>query len=424
MENTREIQEVKNRFGIIGNAPALNYALSVAIQVAPTDLTVLITGESGSGKESFSKIIHGLSNRKRGPFIAINCGAIPEGTIDSELFGHLKGSFTGAVDDRKGYFETTNNGTIFLDEIGEMPLGTQARLLRVLENGEYIPVGSSTVKKTNVRVVAATNVDLLNAVENGKFREDLYYRLNTVPIKVPPLRDRGFDIELLFLKFTTDFAEKNRIEPVNLTEEARVMLRAFRFPGNIRQLKNIAEQITLLEPERPIGPNVLSKYLPKEQSSGLPALFNLKETQDFSEREILYKVLFEMKKDVTDLKKLVYSLMSGNAIDKDTVHPDFFQELSAEPPVLYSRQEEEYHSPFAQTTLKIDDIQRNTEDIEDITHETDEDNLSLEKNEKEMIIKALRKNNFKRKYAAQSLGISERTLYRKIKQYDITDEKP
>lgn len=424
MENTREIQEVKNRFGIIGNAPGLNYALSVAIQVAPTDLTVLINGESGSGKESFSKIIHGLSNRKRGPFIAINCGAIPEGTIDSELFGHLKGSFTGAVDDRKGYFETTNNGTIFLDEIGEMPLGTQARLLRVLENGEYIPVGSSVVKKTDVRVVAATNVDLISAVENGKFREDLYYRLNTVPIKVPPLRDRGFDIELLFLKFTTDFAEKNRIAPVELTEEARIVLRSFRFPGNIRQLKNIAEQITLLEPERPISAAALGKYLPKEQSSGLPALFNMKETQDFSERELLYKVLFEMKKDVTDLKKLVYSLMSGNTVDKDTVHPEFFQEVSAEPPVLYSRPEEDLYSPFSQPTLKIDDLQRNNEDIEDISHETDEDNLSLEKNEKEMIVKALKKNSYKRKYAAQSLGISERTLYRKIKQYDIADEKP
>ncbi|MBX2951025.1 MAG: sigma-54-dependent Fis family transcriptional regulator [Leadbetterella sp.] len=424
MENTPEIQDVKNRFGIIGNAPALNYALSVAIQVAPTDLTVLINGESGSGKESFSKIIHGLSNRRRGPFIAINCGAIPEGTIDSELFGHVKGSFTGAVDDRKGYFETTNQGTIFLDEIGEMPIGTQARLLRVLENGEYIPVGSSTVRKTDVRVVAATNVDLMAAVENGKFREDLYYRLNTVPIKVPPLRDRGFDIELLFLKFTTDFAEKNRIEPVALAEDARIMLRSFRFPGNIRQLKNIAEQITLLEPDRLISGAVLSKYLPKEQSAGLPALLNMKEGQDFSERELLYKVLFDMKKDVTDLKKLVYTLMSGNAVDKESVSPEFFHEVTVDPPALYAHQEDNLYSPFSVNTLKIDDVQRNHEDIEDITHETDEDSLSLEKNEKEMIIKALRKSNFKRKYAAQSLGISERTLYRKIKQYDIADEKP
>ena len=245
MNNNSELQSVKNRFGVIGNALSLNYALNIAIQVAPTDLTVLINGESGSGKESFSKIIHGLSGRKLGPFIAINCGAIPEGTIDSELFGHFKGSFTGAIDDRKGYFETTNGGTIFLDEIAEMPLGTQARLLRVLENGEYIPVGSSKVKSTNVRVVAATNVNLQNAIEKGEFREDLYYRLNTVPIVVPPLRERGFDIELLFIKFTSDFAEKNKITPVDLTEEAKVLLRAFRFPGNIRQLKNIAEQVTI-----------------------------------------------------------------------------------------------------------------------------------------------------------------------------------
>jgi transcriptional regulator with PAS, ATPase and Fis domain len=429
MENTREIQDVKNRFGIIGNAPALNYALSIAIQVAPTDLTVMINGESGSGKESFSKIIHGLSKRNRGTFIAINCGAIPEGTIDSELFGHVKGSFTGAIDDRKGYFETTNNGTIFLDEIGEMPIGTQARLLRVLENGEYIPVGSSAVKKTDVRVVAATNVDLMAAVEAGKFREDLYYRLNTVPIKVPPLRDRGFDIELLFLKFTFDFAERNKIEPVELTDEARGALRAFRFPGNIRQLKNIAEQITLLESSRVIERSTLEKYLPKEQSSGLPALLNMKDAggfQDFSERELLYKVLFDMRKDITDLKKLVYSLMSGNEVNHDAVNSDLFEDVVVESPVVYKRPEDSHYPVYSPpvNTLKIDDVQRNHEDIEDISHETDEDSLSLERNEKEMIIKALKKSNYKRKYAAQSLGISERTLYRKIKQYDIVDEKP
>jgi transcriptional regulator with PAS, ATPase and Fis domain len=429
MENTREIQDVKNRFGIIGNAPALNYALSIAIQVAPTDLTVMINGESGSGKESFSKIIHGLSKRNRGTFIAINCGAIPEGTIDSELFGHVKGSFTGAIDDRKGYFETTNNGTIFLDEIGEMPIGTQARLLRVLENGEYIPVGSSAVKKTDVRVVAATNVDLMAAVEAGKFREDLYYRLNTVPVKVPPLRDRGFDIELLFLKFTFDFAERNKIEPVELTDEARGALRAFRFPGNIRQLKNIAEQITLLESSRVIERSTLEKYLPKEQSSGLPALLNMKDAggfQDFSERELLYKVLFDMRKDITDLKKLVYSLMSGNEVNHDAVNSDLFEDVVVESPVVYKRPEDSHYPVYSPpvNTLKIDDVQRNHEDIEDISHETDEDSLSLERNEKEMIIKALKKSNYKRKYAAQSLGISERTLYRKIKQYDIVDEKP
>ncbi|MCP9766973.1 sigma-54-dependent Fis family transcriptional regulator [Lacihabitans sp. LS3-19] len=436
MTNTNEIQNAKNRFGVIGNAPSLNYALNIAIQVAPTDLTVLINGESGSGKESFSKIIHGLSHRKNGPFIAINCGAIPEGTIDSELFGHVKGSFTGAIDDRKGYFETTNGGTIFLDEIAELPLGTQARLLRVLENGEYIPVGSSKVKNTNVRVVAATNVNLQNAIEKGEFREDLFYRLNTVPIVVPPLRDRGFDIELLFIKFTCDFAEKNHIEPVELTEEAKALLRAFRFPGNIRQLKNIAEQITILENERIINSQILEKYLPKSQSSGLPALLGAKDLgglNDFSERELLYKVLFDMKKDITELKKLVYSTMSngGNFENvNESLKHDLFKDMASEAPMVYSRptvNEDEpvypvYNQPLSENFIKIDDYQKSRENIEDISHETEEESLSLEKNEKDMIIKALKKNNFKRKYAAMSLGISERTLYRKIKQYDIEDE--
>lgn len=437
MNNNSELQNVKNRFGVIGNAPSLNYALNIAIQVAPTDLTVLINGESGSGKESFSKIIHGLSGRKLGPFIAINCGAIPEGTIDSELFGHIKGSFTGAIDDRKGYFETTNGGTIFLDEIAEMPLGTQARLLRVLENGEYIPVGSSKVKSTNVRVVAATNVNLQNAIEKGEFREDLYYRLNTVPIIVPPLRERGFDIELLFIKFTSDFAEKNKITPVDLTEEAKVLLRAFRFPGNIRQLKNIAEQVTILEQERVINAQTFEKYLPKSQSSGLPALLNHSEMsafKDFSEREILYKVLFDMKKDVSELKKLVYSIMSGGSVSNNNssnVNTEFFKEIIEEPNSInitaQIKPKEEpiypvFNQPLSENLLKIDNFQKSRENIEDISHETQEESLSLERNEKEMIIKALRKNNFKRKYAAQILGISERTLYRKIKQYDIEDE--
>lgn len=433
MINTTEIQTVKNRFGVIGNAPSLNYALGVAIRVAPTDLTVLINGESGSGKESFSKIIHGLSGRKLGPFIAINCGAIPEGTIDSELFGHIKGSFTGAIEDRKGYFETTNGGTIFLDEIAEMPLGTQARLLRILENGEYIPVGSSKVKKTNVRVVAATNVNLQTAIEKGEFREDLYYRLNTVPIMVPPLRERGFDIELLFIKFTSDFAEKNHIQPVELTEEAKELLRTFRFPGNIRQLKNIAEQITILEKDRIINAAMLEKYLPKSQSSGLPALLtnnDLGGLNNYTERELLYKVLFDMKKDITELKKLVYSMMSsGVEMSPEISNNELFKEV-IEPNVNYSRPvtiENEpvypvYAKPLTENLIHIDDYQKNRENVEDITHETEEESLSLEKNEKEMIVKALRKSNFKRKYAAQSLGISERTLYRKIKQYDIEDE--
>lgn len=437
MTNNTEIQSVKNRFGIIGNAPALNHALSVAIQVSPTDLTVLINGESGSGKESFSKIIHALSSRKHGPFIAINCGAIPEGTIDSELFGHVKGSFTGAIDDRKGYFETTNSGTIFLDEIAELPIGTQARLLRVLENGEFIPVGSSKVKKTDVRVVAATNVNLLDAVERGRFREDLYYRLNTVPIHVPSLRERGYDIELLFRKFSTDFAEKNHIQPIELTESAAQLLMSFRFPGNIRQLKNIAEQITILEVERLVTAEIMAKYLPRNQSSGLPALLkglNGGNDSNFSERDLLYKVLFDMRKDMTDLKKLVMSLLQGGELDENVVeqHQDLFRGINADenkalPPVVYSPPQPNsypnYHQPTdSQGVIKIDSLQENRQDVEDITHETEDNSYSLEKQEKEMIARALKKNNFKRKYAALDLGISERTLYRKIKQYDIEDE--
>ena len=438
MTNNTEIQSVKNRFGIIGNATPLNHALSVAIQVAPTDLTVLINGESGSGKESFSKIIHALSSRKHGPFIAINCGAIPEGTIDSELFGHVKGSFTGAIDDRKGYFETTNSGTIFLDEIAELPIGTQARLLRVLENGEFIPVGSSKVKKTDVRVVAATNVNLLDAVERGRFREDLYYRLNTVPLYVPALRERGYDIELLFRKFSTDFSEKNRIRPIELTESAGQLLMNFRFPGNIRQLKNIAEQITILEVERLVTAEILAKYLPRDQSSSLPALLkglNGGNDSNFSERDLLYKVLFDMRKDMTDLKKLVLSLLQNGQIGTEIVqqHQDLFNGIHKEesvalvaPTVFVQPQAnpyQNYHQPVDnQGVIKIDSLQDDRLNIEDISHETEDDSYSLEKQEKEMIARALKKNNFKRKYAALDLGISERTLYRKIKQYDIEDE--
>lgn len=459
--NQQEIQSVKQRFGIIGNAPALNYAINVAMQVAATDLTVLITGESGSGKESFSKIIHSLSARKHGQFIAINCGAIPEGTIDSELFGHEKGSFTGAVDSRKGYFETTNGGTIFLDEIGEMPLGTQARLLRVLENGEFIRVGSSKTQKTDVRVVAATNVNLMDAVEKGKFREDLYYRLNTVPIFVPPLRERGIDIELLFRKFTTDFAERYRIKPLQLTEGAKQTLINFPFPGNIRQLKNIAEQISILESEqnKPIDTETLAKYLPQWQAPTQSlALFSSTHGDNFSERELLYKVLFDMRRDVNDLKKLVRDVL-GNEQDSRQIlnnHKDLFDSIApdAEPrqssdmgtgatrflPAINGARpdnqprdttsrntasaSETYGShPPVQIFDEVDhDINEMTE-VEDVTHETEEDDsLSLERQEKEMILKALRRNNNKRKYAAQALGISERTLYRKIKQYEIDEE--
>ncbi|GAA4403717.1 sigma-54 dependent transcriptional regulator [Nibrella viscosa] len=445
--NLQEVQSVKQRFGIIGNAPALNYAINVAIQVSATDLTVLITGESGSGKESFSKIIHSLSHRKHGQFIAINCGAIPEGTIDSELFGHEKGSFTGAVDQRKGYFETTNGGTIFLDEIGEMPLGTQARLLRVLENGEFIRVGSSKVQKTDVRVVAATNVNLLDAVGKGKFREDLYYRLNTVPIYVPPLRERGDDIELLFRKFTTDFAERYRINPLQLTEAAKQALLQYPFPGNIRQLKNIAEQISILETDhsKAVDAETLARYLPQpQQTNRMPMVFPQPQGStgdNFTERELLYKVLFDMRRDMNDLKKLVLDVLNHEQYGRQILnnHKDLFETLQHDRPAdkpYPTGQEADAEAHLAKllpppvTNLNsepygnYEDVEdKNEVTVEDITHETEEDDsLSLERKEKEMIIKALRRNNNKRKYAAQALGISERTLYRKIKQYEIDEE--
>lgn len=413
-----EIQSIKQRFGIIGNSPLLNNAVRVAMQVAPTDMSVLITGESGSGKESFSKIIHFTSPRKHGQFIAINCGSIPEGTIDSELFGHEKGSFTGAHEARKGYFEVTNGGTIFLDEIGEMPLGTQARLLRVLENGEFIKVGSSKVQKTDVRVVAATNINLMKNVEEGKFREDLYYRLSTVPIFVPPLRERGRDAELLFRKFAGDFAEKYKVKPISLNEDAKELLLKYRFPGNIRQLKNLVEQISVLTgEEKEISAEILRRYLPQENS--LPALYRdpLHDKDGLSERDILYKVLFDMKKDVVDLKKIVLDLMNGKGQAGQLVkeNPRLFEDLdmdeslSKEPVVL--------NIPSQQS---LSDEQQ-AEEVHDISHETEDDSLSIEKKEKELIIRALRKNNNKRKYAARDLGISERTLYRKIKQYELED---
>lgn len=429
--NSSEIQSVKNRFGIIGSSPSLNHAINVAIQVAATDLTVLITGESGSGKESFSKIIHSISSRKHGAFIAINCGAIPEGTIDSELFGHEKGAFTGALDSRKGYFETTNGGTIFLDEVGEMPLGTQARLLRVLENGEYIRVGSSKVMKTNVRVVAATNVNLLEAVNNGKFREDLYYRLNTVPIYVPPLRDRGEDVLLLFRKFTNDFSERYRTKAVRLDAEARDLLMEYPFPGNIRQLKNIAEQITILETDKelPISAVALNGYLNPVQPSSRKALVPIRNADEsansFSERELLYKVLFDMRRDVTELKKLVRGVLEnekyGGEILKD--HQELFSSLNTPEPVISQPALEPARllTPHPRQ-VDLDRYSDERSEIEDVIHVTaEEESLSLEDKEKEMIIKALRKNNNKRKYAASALGISERTLYRKIKQYDIEE---
>ncbi len=422
-----EIQSVKQRYGIIGNSPLLNQAILVAMQAAPTDMTVLITGESGSGKESFSKIIHSLSLRKHGKFIAINCGAIPEGTIDSELFGHEKGSFTGAHEARKGYFEVTDGGSIFLDEIGEMPLGTQARLLRVLENGEFIKVGSSKVLKTNVRVITATNVNLLKAVEKGRFREDLYYRLNTVPIYVPPLRERGEDVVLLFRKFTGDFSEKYHVKPISLDSQAQNLLVRYGFPGNIRQLKNIAEQISLLEETREVNAQTLAKYLPAD-AARLPMALgsgHSGEHNDFTERDLLYKVLFEMKKDMNDLKKLVLESYQNGGINASLMqkHQGLFEDLDSG----FSKKESMESGPSYQVPLVLE-AQKNTslnnddyeEDvIEDIIHEEDDNSLSLEKKEKEMILRALRKHNNKRKYAASDLGISERTLYRKIKQYEI-----
>lgn len=409
-----EINSVKLRFGIIGNSPNLNHAIAVAMQVAPTDMTVLINGESGSGKESFSKIIHNLSPRKHGQFIAINCGSIPEGTIDSELFGHEKGSFTGAHEARKGYFEVTHGGTIFLDEIGEMPLSTQARLLRVLEYGEFLKVGSSKVQKTDVRVVAATNVNLLQKVQDGKFREDLYYRLSTVPIFVPPLRERGKDVDLLFRKFASDFSEKYKVKPVTLTEDAKEILLQYRFPGNIRQLKNLAEQISVLSVEnKEIDADHLTSFLPKEPT--LPALYNNSSKADLSEREILYKILFDLKRDVTDLKKIVM---------ENPVNEEKFSQLNHDQSAIFEGLQTDIQSEKPPVVLNLNskpgqEVEEET--VEDISHETEDDSLSIEKKEKELIIKALQKNRNKRKYAARDLGISERTLYRKIKQYGLED---
>jgi len=407
-----DIQSIKNRFGIIGNSPALNYALQVAVQVANTDLTVLIHGESGVGKEAFSIIIHSLSNRKHNPFIAVNCGAIPEGTIDSELFGHEKGSFTGAMDSRKGYFETVNGGTIFLDEIGEMPLGTQARLLRVLEAGEYIRVGSSKVQKTDVRVIAATNKDLLQLVQQGKFREDLYYRLSTVPIRVPALKDRKEDVHLLFRKFAADFADKYKTASVQLEEDAKNLLINYPWPGNVRELKNIAEQISVLSQNKQITAAELGKFLQPYSNNRLPALTSAHGTgQDFSnEREILYKLFFDMKKDVTELKRMFLELLQNPAMAQDHPLINELKELKTTDgiqPLLVPQ-----NQPSIQPVLLNNDIHE---------HEEVDESLNIMDKEKELIIKALKKHRSKRKDAALDLGISERTLYRKLKEYDIDE---
>lgn len=389
-----DVQQIKQRFGIIGNSPGLNRAIDVALQVAPTDLSVLITGESGVGKETFPQIIHQNSPRKHGQYIAVNCGAIPEGTIDSELFGHEKGSFTGALADRKGYFEVADGGTIFLDEVGELPIPTQARLLRVLETGEFIKVGSSKVLKTNVRIVAATNVNLIQAVADGKFREDLYYRLNTVPIQIPPLRERLDDIILLFRKFAGDCAEKYRMPPVRLDDEARQLLTSYRWPGNVRELKNITERISVIEENRDITADVLRLYLPDLNVEKYPVLVKKQDNdQKFfnSEREILYQVLFDMKKDVNDLKKLVHDIMGGKM------------------PMPVADE-----TPYAHPIRPV-----HSAPIQEAEAVEEEETLSLEEVEKEMIRKALEKHNGRRKNAAADLKISERTLYRKIKEYNL-----
>ena len=422
-----EIQSVKLRFGIIGNTEGLNRAIDIAIQVAPTDLSVLVTGESGVGKESFPQIIHQFSRRKHGPYIAVNCGAIPEGTIDSELFGHEKGAFTGAISDRKGYFAEADGGTIFLDEVGELPLSTQARLLRVLESGEYIKVGSSKVQKTDVRIVAATNVNFAEALAEGRFREDLYYRLNTVPIKIPPLRERPDDIVLLFRKFAGDFAEKYRMPSIQLTDEAKQMLTTYSWPGNVRQLKNITEQISIIETNREITPDILRNYLPAQQDSRLPALFGVKPVtasggKGFeSEREILYQVLFDMRRDVTELKKFMHDMMAERAsggpmpaTSDSTVHyiPNTPVSLVHETPVMVNPVQTVNH------ITPVKPVADEESDVQD-TEEYIEENLSLDEVEKEMIRKALERHHGKRKNAANDLKISERTLYRKIKEYGL-----
>lgn len=410
---TSELQAVKQRFGIIGNNSLLNRAIDIAVQVANTDLSVLITGESGVGKENFSQIIHQYSYRKHNSYLAINCGAIPEGTIDAELFGHEKAAFTSATSDRKGYFEIANGGTIFLDEIGELPLSAQVKLLRVLEAGEYIRVGSSKVQKTNVRIIAATNVNLQKAIQNGQFREDLYYRLNAVPIYVPPLRERKEDILLLFRKFANDFAEKYNMPPIKLSEEAQILLQKYYWKGNIRQLKNVTEQISVIEHNRDISSDILAKYLPDSETRQMPALFSQGSSHDKSfndEREILYQVLFDMKKDMNDLKKLVNNIIKqGNInISEDPVY---------EVPTIFEQQQETHIPTIIDRQQPVSRIINPNDEIQD-TEEYTEESLSLEESEKRMIVKALEKHK-KRKDAAKDLNISERTLYRKIKEYGL-----
>ena len=408
-----DTQQIKQRFGIIGSSPGLDRAINIAAQVALTDLSVLISGESGVGKEVMPQIIHQLSARKHNKYIAVNCGAIPEGTIDSELFGHEKGAFTGAYEARKGYFEVANGGTIFLDEIGELPVPTQARLLRILESGEFIKVGSSKVLKTDVRIVAATNVNIPQAITKGKFREDLYYRLNTVPIQLPPLRDRKEDIHLLFRKFAADFAAKYKMPAVKLTEGAVQLLTNYTWPGNIRQLKNVAEQVSVIESSREVSEEILATYLPAiNPNQNLPALYQGEEKADLSERDILYKVLFDLKGDVTELKSLVFNLMNNDGLAAETKNTELMQRVKR----LYEKPEESEivreQEVYRPEILPAEPPITRHEEVE-------EESLSLADKEKELIIKALDKYSGKRKKAAEELGISERTLYRKIKEYSI-----
>ncbi len=407
-----EIQNIKQRFEIIGNHSGLDRAIEKAVRVSPTDITVLVTGESGVGKEVFPKIIHQLSHRKHNKFIAVNCGAIPEGTIDSELFGHEKGAFTGATSSRSGYFEVADGGTIFLDEVGELPLTTQVRLLRVLENGEFIKVGSSKVQKTNVRIVAATNLNMDDAISKGKFREDLFYRLSTVEIKIPPLRDRNTDIILLFRKFASDFAKKYNMPTVRLDDDAQRILKNYNWNGNIRQLKNITEQLSVLEKERAINGDMISSYLP-DPKNNLPALIseNKSENDFSSEREILYKILFDMKRDLNELKKLTSNLKKSNSTESEKI--DDIQSL------LPRKFNEMKNSNDENDSLLDDNFEHKNDKYSFAEEITEEETLSLQDKELELIIKALERNNGRRKAAAKELGISERTLYRKIKQYDL-----
>lgn len=409
-----DVQSIKRRYGIVGGSDKYDGALSIALRVAPTNLTILIAGESGVGKEVFSQIIHQQSPRKHNKFIAVNCGAIPEGTIDSELFGHEKGAFTGAISSRKGYFEEVDGGTIFLDEIGEMPMGTQARLLRVLESGEFISVGSSKVQKTDVRVVAATNKDLLSLIQKGKFREDLYYRLSTVPINVPPLRERREDIYKLFRKFSSDFSEKHNSQAIVLNEEAKAMVQSYAWPGNIRELKNFSEQISVLSLKKTLDRNDVLQYLPKAtRTNNLPVLSTSDEgAGDISDREILYKVLFDMRKDLNEMKKIVFALVQNGTVSPEVLQEDMFREVmemqNGGNPIIG-----EASSPFIINQTQAQPLYQATEVIEE--------SLSIADKEKELIIKALQKHRGRRKDAALDLGISERTLYRKIKEYEINE---